>query len=86
MVATIAVVMFGGMYRYDDASGLLWSNIRFESDGSGSEISFDKRKNAQFRQGEKKERKKEIPYKEGKMKDIGAHLRYIVLWDMVKKV
>jgi hypothetical protein len=29
------------------------SNIRFEMDGSASEITFDKRKNAQFRQGNK---------------------------------
>ncbi len=46
MVATIAIIMLGGMYRYDDASGLLWSNIRFEADGSAFEIIFDKRKNA----------------------------------------
>jgi hypothetical protein len=52
-VATMTVVMFGGMCRYDDASGLLLSNIRFESDGSGYEITLDKRKNAQFRQGNK---------------------------------
>ena len=44
VVATMAVVMYGGMCRYDDASGLLWSNIRFESDGSGFKITFDKRK------------------------------------------
>jgi hypothetical protein len=53
VVATIAVVMFGGMCRYDDASGMLWSNIRFEADGSAFEISFDKRKSAQFQQGNK---------------------------------
>jgi integrase len=53
VVATMAVVMFGGMCRYDDASGLLWRNIRFEADGSAFEITFDKRKNAQFRQGSK---------------------------------
>jgi len=28
VVATMAVLMFSGMCRYDDASGLLWSNIR----------------------------------------------------------
>ena len=50
-VATMAVVMFGVMCRYDDASGLQWRNIRFVEDGSGFEINFDKRKNAQFRQG-----------------------------------
>jgi integrase len=53
MVATMAVIMFSGMCRYDDASGLLWSNIRFEADGSAFEIMFDKRKNAQFCQGNK---------------------------------
>ncbi len=49
VVVTMAVVMFGGMCRYDDASGLLWRNVRFEEDGSGFELSFDKRKNAQYR-------------------------------------
>jgi integrase len=53
VVATMAVVMFGGMCRYDDASGLQWKNVRFVEDGSGFEITFDKRKNAQFRQGNK---------------------------------
>ena len=48
VVATIMVVIFGGMCRYDDASGLWLSSIRFESDGIGFEIAFDKRKNAQF--------------------------------------
>ncbi len=49
----MAVVMFGGMCRYDDASGLQWKNARFVEDGSGFEIAFDKRKNALFRQGNK---------------------------------
>jgi hypothetical protein len=49
----MAIVMFGGMCRYDDASGLLWRNVRFEEDGSAFEITFDKRKNAQYRQGNK---------------------------------
>ena len=53
VVATMAVIMFGGMCRYDDASGMIWSNVRFEADGSAFEITFDKRKNAQFRQGNK---------------------------------
>ncbi len=43
VVATMAVVMFGGMRRYDDASCLLWRNVRFVEDGSGFEITFDKR-------------------------------------------
>ncbi len=49
MVATIDVVMFGGMCRYDDASGLMWRNIRLEAYGSAFEITFDKRKNSQYR-------------------------------------
>ena len=53
VVATISVVMFGAMCRYDDASGLMWRNIRFEADGSAFEITFDKRKNCQYRQGNK---------------------------------
>jgi integrase len=53
VVATIVVVMFGGMCRYDDTSGLMWRNIRFEADGSAFEITFDKRKNSKYRQGNK---------------------------------
>jgi integrase len=52
-VATIVVVMFGGMCRYDDASCLMWRNIRLEADGRAFEITFDKRKNSQYRQGNK---------------------------------
>ncbi len=51
VVASMAVIMFGAMCRYDDASGLKWCNIRFVEDGSGFEITFEKRKNAQYRQG-----------------------------------
>ena len=32
---------------------MLWRNVRFEEDGSGYELSFDKRKNAQYRKGNK---------------------------------
>ena len=39
-VATMVVVMCW----YDDASGLLWRNVRFVEDGSGFETSLDKRK------------------------------------------
>ncbi len=53
MVASMAVIMFRAMCRYDDASGLRWRNIRFVEDGSGFEITFKKRKNAQYRQGNK---------------------------------
>ena len=49
----MAIIMFGAMCRYDDASGLLWKNLRFVEDGSGFEITFEKRKNAQYRQGNK---------------------------------
>jgi hypothetical protein len=45
VVAAISVVMFDGMCRYDDASGLKWRNIRIEADGSAFKITFDKRKN-----------------------------------------
>jgi hypothetical protein len=41
------------MCRYDDASGLKWRNIRFVENGSGFEITFEKRKSAQYRQGNK---------------------------------
>ena len=34
IVASIAVVMFGGICRYDDASRLRWRNVQFEQDGS----------------------------------------------------
>jgi len=45
--------MFGAMCRYDDASGLIWWNIRFEVDGATFKITFDKRKTSQFRQENK---------------------------------
>jgi hypothetical protein len=53
VVASMAVLMFGAMCRYDDASGLRWRNLRFVEDGSGFEITFEKRKNAHYRQGNK---------------------------------
>jgi hypothetical protein len=46
VVASMAVIMLGAMCRYDDASVLKWSNIRFVENGSGFEITFEKRKNA----------------------------------------
>jgi hypothetical protein len=49
----MTVVKFGAMCRYGDASGLKWRNIRFVENGSGFEIAFEKRKNAQYRQGNK---------------------------------
>jgi hypothetical protein len=45
------LVILGGMCRYDDASGLLWQNVCFVEAGSGFEMTFDKRKNAQYHQG-----------------------------------
>ena len=53
VVATMAIVMLGGMCPYDDASGLLWRNVRFKEDGGEFKISFDKRKNVQYLQGNK---------------------------------
>ena len=53
VVATMTIVMFGEMCRYDDASRLLWKNVCFVADGSGYEITFVKRKNEQYRQGNK---------------------------------
>ena len=53
VVASITVIMFGAMCRYDDASGLRWRNLRFVEDGSGFEITIEKRKNCQYRQGNK---------------------------------
>ncbi len=49
----MAVIMLGAMCRYDDASGLKWQSIRFVENGSGFEITFEKRKSAQYRQGNK---------------------------------
>ena len=46
MVATITIVVFGRMCRYDDESGMLWLNVRFEEDGSGYKRSFVNCKNA----------------------------------------
>jgi hypothetical protein len=51
VVASMAVVMFGGMCRYNDASHLRWRNVTIESDGVSFHLSFEKRKNAQFMQG-----------------------------------
>ena len=45
--------MFGCMRRYEDAPGLLRRNVHFDADGSGYELSFGKRKNAQYRQDNK---------------------------------
>jgi hypothetical protein len=49
----MAVVMFGGMCRYDDAIRLRLRNVQFEPAGSNFHLAFKKRKNAQFRQGKR---------------------------------
>jgi hypothetical protein len=41
------------MCRYDDASGLLLKDLRFVEDGSVFVMTFEKRKNAQYGQGNK---------------------------------
>jgi hypothetical protein len=53
VVSTMAILSFGAMCRYSDCSRLKWKNINFESDFSSFEITFEIRKNAQFRQGNK---------------------------------
>ena len=45
VVASMAVIIFGAMCRYEDASDLKWKNLRFVEDGSRFEITFEKRKN-----------------------------------------
>ena len=53
VVATMAILSFGAMCRYSDVSRLKWGNIKFEKDLSSFEITFEIRKNSQFRQGNK---------------------------------
>ena len=53
VVSTMAILSFGAMCRYSDVSRLKWKNIKFESDSSSFEITFEIKKNAQFRQGNK---------------------------------
>ena len=53
VVAAMSMIMFGVMRRYDDASGFMRWNIRFEADGIVFEITFDKRKSSHVRQGTK---------------------------------
>ena len=53
VVSTMAILSFGAMCRYSDVSRLKWRNKKFESDSSCFEITFEIRKNAQFRQGNK---------------------------------
>ncbi len=51
VVASMAVVMFGGMCKYNDANSLRWRNVTIEPDGNCFHLYFEKRKNAQFGQG-----------------------------------
>ena len=51
VVATMTVLMFGGMCRYSDVSLLQWRHFTFDTGGRFVEITFDRRKNSQFRQG-----------------------------------
>ncbi len=51
MVAAMAVVMFGAMCRYDDANHLRWRNIMFNTGYRCFHIESKKRKNDQYRQG-----------------------------------
>ncbi len=53
VVATMAILSFGAMCRYNDVSRLKWGNIKFEKDLSSFEITFEIRKNSRFRQGNK---------------------------------
>jgi hypothetical protein len=51
VVSTMPIISFGDMCHYSDVSRLKWKNIEFESGSSSFEITFEIRKNAQFRQG-----------------------------------
>ncbi len=53
VVTTMAILSFGAMCRYSDVSRHKWGNIKFENDLSSFEITFEIRKNSQFRQGNK---------------------------------
>ena len=48
VVATMVVVMFGRMFRYDDVSRLLWRNVLFVEAMIEFKISFDKRNNVKL--------------------------------------
>jgi hypothetical protein len=49
----MAILSFGAMCRYSDVSRLKWENIKFDSDLNSFKITFELRKNSQFRQGNK---------------------------------
>ncbi len=53
VVATMSILSFGAMCRYGDVSQLKWGNIKLEAYLSSFKITFEIRKNSQFRQGNK---------------------------------
>ena len=50
VVSTMAILAFGAMCHYSDVSRLKSKHIEFESNSSSFEITFEIRKNTQFRQ------------------------------------
>jgi len=50
VVATMVVVRFGAMCRYDDVSHLRWWNIKFDAGYRCDHIEFEKRNNEHYRQ------------------------------------
>ena len=53
VVTTMCVIKFGAMCRFSDVSRLFWRNVRFVDDMRSFTLTFERRKNAQFRQGNK---------------------------------
>ena len=53
VVTTMCVIKFGAMCRFSDVSRLFWRNVRFADDMRSFTLTFERRKNAQFRQGNK---------------------------------
>jgi len=51
VVASMVVVMFGAMCRYDNVDHLRWRNIKFDAGYRCFHIEFEKRNNDQYRQG-----------------------------------
>jgi hypothetical protein len=42
VVSTMAVLILGGMFRYNDGSRLRWRNLEFEEYGSFMDLKFDR--------------------------------------------
>ncbi len=53
VVASIVVVMFGAMRRYVDVNHLRWRNIKLDAGFGCFHITFEKRKNGQYGQGDR---------------------------------